>query len=353
MRIVILGSQSSVHVVRWANALVLKGIDVHLVTMHEPREQLHPDVNTIQLSFRSPFGYIFNIPKLRVYLKRIKPDILHVFYAFGHGYLGRMSGFKPLLLSVMGSDVYDDINENWLYKRIIKKNLENASLVCSTSHVMKRQINILYESNDEVLITPFGIDTDVFRPILRQKKNYFSIGTVKFLEKKYGIDILVRSFSKLCRLYPEDNFKLTIIGEGSERKNLEDLVLKLGISNNCDFLGYVSNDKIPDYLSKFDIFVALSRFDSESFGVAVLEASACGLPVVVSNAGGLPEVVQKDLTGLIVPKENVDRTVDAFKRLYDNQELRSTLGKNGRSHVEQKYSWSKSVNQMIEIYSNL
>lgn len=353
MHISILGSQKSIHTVRWANALVKKGFNIDVITMHEANEKFHPSVNVIQLYFSNPHGYILNIPQLRNILRKLKPDILHVFYAFGYGFLGRMSGYKPLVLSVMGSDVYDDINRSWLFKRIIVSNLKKASKLCSTSYVMKKQIDSLLKGGKDVSVTPFGVNLGLFSPNRSKSEDFFTIGTVKFLEIKYGVDLLIKSFSRLCKMYPSEKFKLIIAGEGSQRKKLEDLAYELGISEDCEFLGYVPNNEIPDLLNSFDIYAALSRFDSESFGVAILEASACGRPVVVTDVGGLPEVVNDGITGLVIAKENVNEAVSAFDKLFSNRKLSEDLGINGEKHVESKYSWSSSVNIMINVYHSI
>jgi glycosyltransferase involved in cell wall biosynthesis len=102
-----------------------------------------------------------------------------------------------------------------------------------------------------------------------------------------------------------------------------------------------------------DIFVAASRRDSESFGVAVLEASATGLPVVVSDVGGLPEVVQDKITGLIVPSENPLALARALYSLICDKKLRRNLGQAGIKRVEKKYRWQKSVEQMSNIYMEI
>jgi glycosyltransferase involved in cell wall biosynthesis len=100
-----------------------------------------------------------------------------------------------------------------------------------------------------------------------------------------------------------------------------------------------------------DIFVAVSL--QESFGVSVLEASACGKPVVVSDVGGLPEVVDNGQTGIIVESKNSDQLVDALMTLINNPDLRKKMGDAGRSKVMRDFSWDSSVKKMLFIYSNL
>ena len=95
------------------------------------------------------------------------------------------------------------------------------------------------------------------------------------------------------------------------------------------------------------MYVALSR--SESFGVAVIEASACGLPVVVSNVGGLPEVVEQGVTGFIVPPEDPAAAADALEQLLASKELRERMGSAGRDRVERLYAWEACVDRQIAV----
>jgi glycosyltransferase involved in cell wall biosynthesis len=101
-----------------------------------------------------------------------------------------------------------------------------------------------------------------------------------------------------------------------------------------------------------EIFAALSRCE-ESFGVSVLEASACGLPVVVSNSQGLAEVVDSGVTGFVVPKDDPEQTAAALARLIREPELRARLGSNGRNRIRQRYDWTRNVLLMEDLYRTL
>ncbi len=354
MHVALIGSQASIHIIRWANSLSRRGVIVDLFTMHDPIESLNSEVRLRKLPFRNPYGYILNIPFLRKEIARIQPDIIHSFYALGHSFLGRMTGFKPHIISVLGSDIYDDTNKN-IFRSIVEKNLKEAAAICSTSLIMAKQIKKYIDR--EIVITPFGIDTKQFKPIKTsspdKKKEEFIIGTVKWLEDKYGIDILIASFAKFRKRYPEKNIKLYIVGDGSKKKKLQKLAISLGVESDCEFIGRVPHRKVHLWIQKFDVFAALSRLDSESFGVAILEASAMEVPVLVSNAGGLPEVVEESKTGIIVPKENINAAAAALEELYLNEKIRKKLGNSGRERVLEYYDWHNSVDKMIHLYKDV
>ena len=146
--------------------------------------------------------------------------------------------------------------------------------------------------------------------------------------------------------------KLLIVGGGSMINNIKTLVAKLGIESDVQLTGFVSYDKIPDYHRMLDIYVAVSTDDSESFGVAILEASACENPVIVSNVGGLPEVVDNNITGFIIAKSNVEALVEKIELLLDD-ELRKKLGKAGRTRVKNFFNWDENVIHMIKNYEEI
>ena len=97
-----------------------------------------------------------------------------------------------------------------------------------------------------------------------------------------------------------------------------------------------------------DICIFLSN--SESFGVSVLEASACQKPVIASNIGGLKEVVDHKKTGFLVEANAPHEAAKALQILYNDQQLRLSMGNAGRATVKKKYVWNENVNEMINFY---
>lgn len=175
------------------------------------------------------------------------------------------------------------------------------------------------------------------------------IGTVKTLAPKYGVDLLIRAFAGMAEEHPEA--RLSIVGGGPQEAELRRLAKDLGIGERVDFRGAVAHAQVPEELRRLDVYAAFSRADSESFGVAVIEASACGLPVVVSRVGGLPEVVEEERTGIIVPRDDAQAAGRALKRLADSTALRHAMGHAGRVRVEQLYGWPYCVDRMLKVLS--
>jgi glycosyltransferase involved in cell wall biosynthesis len=264
------------------------------------------------------------------------------------------------VLSVWGADVFDFPNKSPLHRRWIRRNLVAADQVCSTSHVMAAQCRRLCQNLDDIRVIAFGVDLSQFRPAERRlNSNLITVGTVKSLTAKYGIDTLIRGFSRcrstLQQARPElaRRLRLRIVGDGPQKRELQRLSEKVGIADVTSFVGAVPHHRVPAELHQLDVYVAVSRLDSESFGVAIVEASACGIPVIVSDVGGLPEVVEHGTTGLVVTHDSPSRLADALATLVANEDMRSEFGRNGRRLVNERYEWSACVDRMLEVYDRL
>lgn len=354
MKVVFLAAGSSIHTVRWVNGLANAGYEIVLVTQHEVTEPISSAVKVRMLPYSGGKGYFLNALALRKILSEEKPDILNAHYASGYGTTAQLSGFKPLVLSVWGSDVYDFPTKSPIHKWLVRRNLLAATKVASTSNVMANQTMSI--ASLDISITPFGIDTTRFSP-RKKEGDGVVIGTVKTMASKYGIDTLLEAFAMLVQAEREFesrnylNWRLRLVGDGPDIDKLKRQASDLGIADMVDFVGKVPHSEVPSELAKFDIYVALSRLDSESFGVAVLEASACGLPVVVSDAGGLPEVVEEYVTGYIIPRDMPEAAAFAINDLIIDSSKRKAMGEAGRKRVEDLYSWDQSVHAMSEVYA--
>lgn len=359
LRIALLGPANSIHLQRWASALVGRGHAVSLVSQHRVERGLLPQRADVHwLPQRGQLGYFGNVLALRRHVAHWRPDLLNVHYASGYGTLGALAAFRPTLLSVWGSDVYDFPFESAVKGWLVRQVLRRATAVASTSQAMAGQVRRLTPERREVAVTPFGVD--LLRFIVpaprRDAERPLTVGIVKSLAPKYGVDLLLRAFAGLCAdadvRSAQPGCRLLIVGDGPQRRELQQLAGQLGIGERTRFVGAVAHTDVPQWLHQFDIYVAPSRLDSESFGVAVIEAGACGLPVVVSDAGGLPEVVRHGETGLVVPRNDLPALQAALKRLVLDSALRERLGRQGHAHVEREYEWGRCVDRLERCYAD-
>lgn len=358
MNLVLLSSAASIHTIRWANGLSEAGVHVHLISQQPLLEPLHPGVKCYFFPHRGVPGYFTMVSGVRKLLRQLQPDLVNAHYASGYGTTARLVNYRPWLLSVWGSDVYDFPYKSPLHRWVVTRNLRAADAVASTSHCMAAQTRSLVPELGDIAITPFGVDMPVFteaaKVAIGTARQGLTIGTVKSLKPVYGIDTLIRAFALLRQSLQANApataqlLRLRIVGGGPQQAELVQLAKTLGVSQVTDFVGEVPHTQVPHELAALDIYVALSR--SESFGVAAIEAGAVCLPVVVSDAGGLPEVVLHDQTGLVVPKDDPAAAAAVLLRLVQDPALCQRLGAAGQQHVANNYAWPACVQTMIGVY---
>jgi glycosyltransferase involved in cell wall biosynthesis len=358
-RICYLGNAASVHLRRWAVHFARRGYEVHVISVDPPGEEIR-DVTVhylgrgrAQWGVSRWFRYIGAVPRVRALLRWLQPDILHAHYATGYGLLGSLAGSRLDVISVWGSDVLSFPRRSPLHAALVKLNLGRADWICSTSHYMAREVRKY--TNREVIVTPFGVDVNEFGRATRRadcEEAEVIIGTVRSLERGYGIEYLIQAFAALCHRRLPCSLRLLIVGAGSQRTRLERLAKTLGIENKTEFVGWIPHHRVPDYLRRMAIFVAPSVHE-ESFGVAVLEASAAGLPVVASRVGGLPEVVEDGKTGLLVAPGESASLADALERLVTDVKLRRTMGEAGMAFVREHYDWQRTAQVVEDLYERI
>lgn len=358
MIICYLSDANSVHTKKWCNFFKDKGYKVHVISLNYgeiPGVKVHSfDVNLDKIqkgNLVKKISYITYYKKVKKLIQQIKPDILHAHYATSYGLLGALSGFYPYIISVWGSDVYDFPKGSFIKRKVLQYNLSKADIILSTSKVMAKETS--HYTNKNIEITPFGVDIDLFKPVegKYEDKEKIVVGTVKTLEEKYGIQYLIKAFARLKDKY--DNVKLEIAGIGSQKEFLVNLCKELNISKDVEFLGFINQSEVIKAFNRFDIAVFPSTLDSESFGVAAVEAQACGTPVIVSNVGGLPEATCPEKSSLLVQKKNVDQIVECLEKLVINDKLRIKMGKQGRMFVESNFNIENNFNKVDNIYKKI
>jgi len=364
MKVLLLADPNSVHTIKWAKSLAQNNIDVFIFGMGLFSVKDYDGINNISVrtlnenvardeGVLSKISYLKALPIIKEIIKKNKPDILHAHYVSSYGLLGALSKFHPFILSVWGSDVFDFPNNSFIHKTILKYNLRKADKILSTSEIMAKETQLYTKKSIE--ITPFGINTDQFTYQQGNDslfdKDDIVIGTIKSLEPVYGIEYLIKTFKIVSDNNINLPLKLLIVGSGSLEKKLKGLVKSLNIEKQTIFTGKIPHSEVTKYLNMLSIFVALSK--KESFGVSVIEASACEKPVVVSNVGGLPEVVDNNNTGFVVTPKSEKEAAKMIERLVLDQKLRTKMGKAGRERVKKLYNWDNNVKQMITIYNKI
>ena len=196
MKILLLAGANSIHTARWANGLVSRGHQVHVVSAHPATHPLDERVHLHLLRYEAPWAYVLGASEVRAIARRVAPDIVNAHYATGYGLLARLAAVKPTLLSVWGSDVYTFPEKSLIHRLVVRGNLKASAAVASTSLCMARKVAAIYR-HPHVFVTPFGVDAEVFAPGPKSSRplEQIVIGTVKSLSPGYGIDVLIRAFA--------------------------------------------------------------------------------------------------------------------------------------------------------------
>jgi len=355
-RICVIGPAGNVHVQRWAAALVEHRYGVSLISS-EPRVQTLPahiqhlpcfTIPTARAGMPAKERLVtllrgwMRVPAL---IAALKPDLVHIHSLPTPAAVPFLRHIRPLVVSVWGSDVVQrDRRKTQLYPLLLAR----ADIVTATSRYLA-DVALSYLARPRTVeVVPFGVDPALFTPAAVPPAA-LSVGTLRHLEPNYGIDVLLASLPYVVREQPE--VRVQIGGTGSLHTALTRQATALGVSQNVRFTGRIAHADVPAWLQTLTLFVMPSR--AESFGVAALEAQACGLPVVATDVGGLPEVVRDGKTGLLVPTENPIALATALLTLLVDPQRRADMGQAGRAWVMERYSWHTNVAQMLELYASI
>lgn len=350
MRIVILGENGSVHVQKWIAAIACcQDIELHVITFDRGIKFDGVTYHMLDKISGNKLDYLLNVFKVKSYINKIKPDLIHAHYATSYGFMAGFAGFHPLVITGWGADIFDS-PKNPMMKKLLVNSFKSADSISVLSEITRTEMKKL--TDKFVHLIPFGVDINRFSPLKPNSDGIIRIGTIRTLTKKYGVEYLIRAFAEVST--KNSNIQLEIVGDGPLRSSLEALALELGLKDKVIFYGFVNQntsfDQYIKILRSWDIFAIMSILDSETFGVAAVEASSCAIPVIATSVGGLPEVIESEKTGIIVPPQDVTATAAAIERLVNDEQLRKVMGENGRKKVEKNYDWAVNTRQMISLY---
>lgn len=360
IKILLLSDSHSEHTEKWAIGLASRGIKIGLFSFNkssynwfegiENISLLHETGNTVNAKRnRTKFKYIQYVSDLKTAIREFQPDILHAHYATSYGLIGALSGFHPYIISVWGEDVYNFPKTSRLHKSLLKYNLKKADEILSTSDIMRNETRKY--THKDIMVTPFGVDTSVFcKKEVKKDKDTFYIGTIKAIEDKYGIKYIIEAANILKQRIKNKKIKVLLIGPGTKIDHYKEVVRSEGLTEEVEILGRIPFDEVSNYHNILDVFLNVSVDDSESFGVAVVEAMACETPVIVSDVGGLKEVVEHGEYGIIVKKESAEEIATAVEKIFNDETYFKEISAKARRHVLKKYDFNVCLDKMIHIY---
>jgi glycosyltransferase involved in cell wall biosynthesis len=323
--------------------------------------------DSLSIGFRLGIPYpIPSVASYKTFLESVKSsNLIHV---HGHPYLSSLIAAKiakkyskPLVLTQHNTfieynnfwDEIEKLNDLAIGREVLKE----AEKIIVVSNATKNYVLSLGADSEKIRVLHNGVDVNRFKPLtgvkdeMRKKlgisRDASVVLTVRRLVYKNGIDTLIESAKISVKKNPRLVF--LVVGKGPDFEKVKEKTEQLGMQENFRLAGFISDEGLPFYYNIADFFVLPSK-SGEGLPLVALEAMACGVPVIATNVGGISEVMKED-SGKLVPPNSPDSLAEAILE-FSHREL-STLKKDLRAMIEQKYSWDQNVEKLVEIYEEL
>lgn len=344
--------------------LARRGHEVHFITYSQPvrlallNKNVHyHEVNVPEypLFHYQPYELALS-SKLVDMVKLHSIEILHVHYAIPHAYAGYMAkqmlledGIDiPMVTTLHGTDI-TLVGNHPFYKPAVTFSINQSDYVTSVSKSLKEATRELFNISKEIYVIPNFIELDknvndehipCHRSLIADPGERIITHISNFRKVKRIPDIIA-IFDLIQKEIPA---KLLMVGDGPEKERAEMLCRNLGISDKVIFFG--NSNEIDQILSYSDLFLLPS--ETESFGLAALEAMAWGVPVISSNSGGLPEVNFDGVSGYLSDVGNVEEMAkNALRILKDGDQL-NKFKENALSVAKQF-----DISAILPLYENI
>ena len=361
LRLTYVSDAWNVHTHRWVEFFLSRGCEIKVIS-YRPYEipgievYVHsvPPTGIDRLPIFKQFHTLRDYSRVRKILNWA--DIVHVHFIYRFRFNLVYKGLPRLVVSTWGKDIVRDTDEPEPSSEIYWKKyvLKHATVITATTEFLAKETKNYSPTGKEIRVIPFGVDLEKFDPLKYPKRTGdepFRVGFLKHLRKKYGPDTLITA-TKILR-DRGFNIRTILAGEGDEEDDLRKLAKEIGVGRIVDFVGRIPHEDVPPFLASLDVFVMPSRWESETFGVAAVEAQAMEIPVVATLVGGIPEAVKDGVTGFLVPKDSPEAVADAVGKLLGDANLRKKMGGAGREFVLKNYNWRENAGRMEKIYREL
>lgn len=235
------------------------------------------------------------------------------------------------------------------------------SKIIATTGVYARSSKILRRERRKVEVIPNGVDTRRFNPDvecgwvkerygLEGCKTLIFVGALTTWHTYKGVDVLLQAVSRVGKVC--ERLKLLVVGGGNHLGRYRQLAEELGVEDSVVFAGQVEDEALPAFYAASDYAVLPSKDQSEGFGLALLEAMACGKAVIGSDVGGIPEVVDDWKDGVLVKPRDPEALANAIHVLYEDDSVRERMGRAGREFAETR-DWRGVAETVSSLYRGI
>lgn len=293
----------------------------------------------------SRFLNVYNPPYVRIYgveraLKGLSPDIVDLHYRWAGSLIkGALDFPGPKVYTchnILGEGVGLTRYASELNDRLFMRHLKHFDRVVCVSEYMRKDVATWGFPEDRLVTIYNGVE--IPNTPCRDGEFVLSLGRLVRLK---GLDTLIRAMQ-------HTDCQLRICGEGPERRSLERLSHRLGLTDRIDFMGWVSEEEKSRLLCECRMFVIPSVF--EAYGMVAAEAMSYGKPVIASDVGGLPEVVGE--AGVLVPPQDEKAWAEAINSLDTDHERRRRLGAAARERMR-GFTWDGIAERTDKMYREL
>lgn len=344
--------------------LARRGHEIHFITYSQPvrLELLNANVHYHEVNVPEYPLFHFQPYELALSSKLVdmvklhKIELLHVHYAIPHAYAGYMAkqmlkseGIKiPMVTTLHGTDI-TLVGKHPFYKSAVCFSINKSDVVTSVSQNLKEETYSLFDIKKDIHVIPNFIELDKIKNISKiatnrsvmANENEKIITHISNFRKVKRIPDVIAVFYKIQQKIPS---KLMMVGDGPEKEAAENLCYELGISHKVIFFG--NSNEIDKILSFTDLFLLPS--ETESFGLAALEAMAIGVPVISSNTGGLPEVNIDGMSGYLSDVGNTEEMAQNAIKILENEETLMDFKSNAKT-IAKKFD----IKNVVTLYENL
>jgi N-acetyl-alpha-D-glucosaminyl L-malate synthase BshA len=344
--------------------LAHRGHEIHFITYRQPVRLALLNSNVHYHEVNVPEYPLFHYQpyelalssKLVDMVKLYKIELLHVHYAIPHAYAGYMAKqmlkdegiIIPMVTTLHGTDI-TLVGNHPNYKTAVSFSINKSDVVTSVSQNLKDDTYKLFNIKKDIHVIPNFIELDKHRneslitcqrSVMAKPEERIITHISNFRKVKRILDI-IKIFYKIQQSIPA---KLMMVGDGPEKEKAERLCEELGIQDKVIFFG--NSNEIDKILAYSDLFLLPS--ETESFGLAALEAMAWSVPVISSNSGGLPEVNFDGVSGYLSDVGNIDEMATNAIRIIGNIETLNSFKENAFS-VAKKFD----IKNILPIYESL
>jgi N-acetyl-alpha-D-glucosaminyl L-malate synthase BshA len=344
--------------------LAHRGHEIHFITYRQPVRLalLNPNVHYHEVNVPEyplfhyqPYELALS-SKLVDMVKLYKIEVLHVHYAIPHAYAGYMAkqmlkdeGINiPMVTTLHGTDI-TLVGNHPFYKPAVSFSINKSDVVTSVSQSLKDDTYNLFNIKKDIHVIPNFIELDKIRnesliscqrSVMAKKEERIVTHISNFRRVKRIPDV-VKIFYKIQQQIPA---KLMMVGDGPEKAKAEQLCEDLGIQDKVIFFG--NSNEIDQILSYSDLFLLPS--ETESFGLAALEAMAWSVPVISSNSGGLPEVNFDSISGYLSAVGDIDNMADNAVKILKDDAVLAEFRTNALNIAKQF-----DIKNILPLYENL